>query len=176
MFEMTKDAEEAVNHLKKSITKCVGLCHRSPNSSTFQLVTDASLKAVGAALHQVIDGKPHPIGFFSKKLSASQTTYSVFDRELLAAYQAVLHFKANIEGQNVTLWTDHKPLTSAFFSRNLAKSDRQQRHLGVLTELLTDCQYIKGEENVVADALSRSVNLIQSDMINLEKNGRCTDE
>ena len=47
-------------------------------------------------------------------LSGNQRKYSTFDRELLAAYQAVLRFKSQIEGRNVTLFSDHKPLSLAF--------------------------------------------------------------
>lgn len=126
--------------------------------NNFQLVTDSSSYAVGAALHQMINNEPVPIGFFSKKLSNSQRNYSTFDRELLACYLAVLHFKYLIQGRNVTIFTDHKPLASAFKKQNELKSDRQQRHLSLVTELITDMQYIKGSSNIVADCLSRPVN------------------
>ena len=128
----------------------------SQDSDVFHLVTDASTIAIGAALHQIIDQKPIPIAYFSKKLSGPQTKYSTFDRELLAAYTATLHFKNLIEGREVTLFTDHKPLVSAFYSRTPAKSDRQQRHLSIVSEYIHKAEYIRGTENVVADALSRT--------------------
>ena len=53
--------------------------------------------------------------------------YSTFDRELLAAYLSVLYFRHLIEGRQVMLLTDHKPLCGEFYSLNPAKSDRQQR-------------------------------------------------
>ena len=59
-----------------------------------RLVTDASDVAVGGALEQVVDGHPHPIAFFSKKLRPPERKYSVFDRELLAVYLAVRHFNS----------------------------------------------------------------------------------
>ena len=152
-FTFTKEAETAVNQMKDALTTAVTLAHQSPTSNIFQLITDASGTAVGAVLHQLIDDQYHPIGFYSKKLTPAQKVYSAFDRELLAAYQAVLNFKSIIDGQRVTLFVDHKPLVSAFHSRNPAKSDRQQRHLAVLTEFLSDCIHVSGHENVVADAL-----------------------
>jgi len=168
-YDMTDEAKTAVTSLKDALVNAVSLSHHCPSSNVFQLVTDASATAVGAALHQLIEGTFRPIGFFSKKLTDTQRSYSTFDRELLAAYQAVLHFKSSIDGQTVTLFSDHKPLISAFHSRNTAKSDRQQRHLAVLTEFLCNAVHVKGSDNVVADALSRSVNLIQSDVIDLEQ-------
>ena len=167
-FSLTDEARTAVAELKKALINAVTLAHRSRTSNTYQIITDASGTAVGAALHQLIDGEYRPVGFYSKRLSSTQAVYSTFDRELLAAYQAVLHFKPVIEAQRTTLFTDHKPLVSAFHSITPAKSDRQQRHIGVLTEYLCDCVYIRGQENVVADALSRSVAAVQTDLIDLE--------
>ena len=158
---------EAFNDIKTKLSNVSALPHPQPTATNFQLVTDSSQYAVGAALHQMIDGKPVPIGFFSKKLSQPQTTYSAFDRELLAAYLATLHFKHRIEGRYVILLTDHKPLCSAFHSLKPAKSDRQQRHLSILTEYLSDATFIKGSQNIVADCLSRPANAVLLDACDL---------
>ena len=152
---LNPESKLSFQKLKSALASTESLAHPIPNCTTYQLVTDSSQFCVGAALHQIVDSKPIPIGFFSKKLSDSQKRYSTFDRELLAAYLAVLHFKPFIEGRNVTLFTDHKPITSAFKSQSTAKSDKQQRQLSVLTEYITDIQFIKGDQNVVADCLSR---------------------
>lgn len=61
-------------------------------------------------------------------MSQTQQKYSTFDRELLAAYLAVLHFKHLVEGRNVLLLTNQKPLCRAFKSQSSLKSDRQQRY------------------------------------------------
>ena len=134
----------------------------------YQLVTDNSSYAVGAALDQIVEDEPIPIGFFSQKLSEAQRKYSTFDRELLATYLAVLHFKPQIEGRIVTLFTDHKPLVSAFYKSSLLKSDKQQRQLSLVTEYVADFLYIRGDKNVVADCLSRpSINAVTVDVIDL---------
>ncbi|XP_066947035.1 uncharacterized protein [Macrobrachium rosenbergii] len=57
-----------------------------------------SIKALQEFLGMVIHGTPHPFAFFSKKLSPTEARYSTFDRELLAAYVAVRHFKFLLEG------------------------------------------------------------------------------
>ena len=117
----------------------------------------------------MIDNQPMPIGFFSKKLTLTQRKYSTFDRELLAAYLAVLHFKHLIEGRNVILLTDHKPLCSAFKSQSSLKSDRQQRHLSFISEYVSDILFIKGSQNVIADCLSRPANVITIDVCDLQE-------
>lgn len=100
-----------------------------------------------------MDGQPVPIGFFSEKLSESQRSRSTFDREMLEAYFAVLHFKPKIEGRKMTLFTDHKPLASAYKRPTPMKSDRQQRYLSLTTEYVTDICFITGDHNTVADCL-----------------------
>ena len=171
-FKMTEEATAAVENLKKALASATTLAHYNPTSTTFQLVVDASAKAIGGALHQKSGDSFVPIGFFSKKLSAMQAAYSTFDRELLAAYLTTVHFKSIIEGQSVFLVSDHKPLVSAFKSKTEAKSDRQQRHLSFLSEYITQMDHIKGSENIVADALSRGINQIESHFVDLQEIAR----
>ena len=45
-----------------------------------------------------------PLVAIFKNLNENQMKYSTFDRELLAAYQAVLYFKPQTEGRHVTLF------------------------------------------------------------------------
>ena len=72
-----------------------------------------------------------------------------------------------IDGQVVTLFTDHKPLVSAFYAQKTCKSDRQQRHLTIISEYINQLSYIKGEHIVVADTLSRNICAINVDPFDL---------
>ena len=155
-LQWTEDAHRSFQQLKENLNKAVQLHFTDPTSDTFHLVTDASNSAVGAALHQSVGNELRPVAFFSKRLSTSQRAYSAFDRELLAVYLAVVHFKSVIEGHTVTVFTDHKPLVNAFYSQTPPKSDRQQRHLSYISEYVCSFEYIRGSENIVADALSRA--------------------
>ena len=159
--------KQSFSNIIKILGKLTELSHPQPTCTQYQLVTDSSKYAVGAALHQVINGNPIPIGFFSKKLTTTQTRYSTFDRELLAAYLSVLHFRHLIEGREVLLLTDHKPICGAFHSLKPAKSDRQQRQLAIITELISDIAHVKGNQNVVADCLSRPTFAVQIDIYDL---------
>ena len=177
-LQMPQEAVQAIESVKNVLSSITPLSFPSTKVTNYQLVTDSSNYAVGAALHQMIDGQPVPIGFFSKKLSQTQQKYSTFDRELLAAYLAVLHFKPQIEGRNVLLLTDHKPLCSAFKSQSSLKSDRQQRHLCIITEYVGDISHIKGSQNIVADFLSRPANAVTVDICDLPElaSHQATDE
>ena len=86
--------------------------------------------------------------------------YSAFDRELLAVKEAIRHFRHFLEGENFTVFTDHRPLTTAIHSRNPTWSPRQHCHFTEISEMTTDLQHIGGKNNVVADALSRVFTIV----------------
>lgn len=136
------------------------------SGAVYSLTTDASNLAVGAVLQQKNGKEWEPLAFFSKKLNPSQTRWSTFDRELLAIYLAVKHFRYFIEGQEFCIYTDHNPLTKAMSSRT-EKDPRQSRHMNYISQFTTDIRYVKGSDNVIADTLSR----VESDSIDFSASG-----
>ena len=70
------------------------------------ITADASDKAVGGQLEQLQAGTWCPIAFFSRKLTAAEKKYSAFDRELLAVYLAIKHFRHFVEGRPFRIYTD----------------------------------------------------------------------
>ncbi|GFO33311.1 Pol polyprotein [Plakobranchus ocellatus] len=151
-IEWTKECQEAFDSAKEVLSKAVLLHHLQPDAPT-SLTVDASNTAVGAQLEQRQGRSWVPLAFFSRKLSDFEKKYSAFDRELLASYSAVRHFRHFLEGRPFTLNTDHKPLKFALSSQT-DRSPRQTRHLSLIAEFTTDIQHIKGKFNVVADVLS----------------------
>ena len=56
----------------------------------FTLECDASDYATGAVLSQQgIDGKAHPVAFYSKTLNEAERNYEIYDKELLAVVRAL---------------------------------------------------------------------------------------
>lgn len=157
----TDEANNAFTLTKRSIADTTML-HYHQADAPLSLLTDASDQAVGAVLQQKVNGSWQPLAFFSRALKPPQQKYSTFDRELLAIVLAIKYFRYMLEGRPFTILTDHRPLTTAMDSRT-DKSPRQTRHLEFVSQFTTDIRYIKGECNVVADALSRfNVNAIDS--------------
>jgi hypothetical protein len=58
-------------------------------------------------------------------------------------------------GRQFRLLTDHKPLVTSLFRTTPPWSARQQRQLSFIAEFTSDFRHTPGQENVVADALSR---------------------
>jgi len=161
------EEESAFQAVKQALIHVPTLAFPCPQHSRYQIVSDSSNFAIGAALYQMVNDKPLPISFFSKKLSVTQKNYSTYDRELLAAYLAVNNFKTLIDGNTVDLFIDHKPIVSAFYSKAVAKSERQQRQLSFLSEYVSAVHYIQGHNNIVADCLSRPVCTTSVDIFDL---------
>ena len=47
-------------------------------------------------------------------MTSTEKRYSTFDRELMAVYLAIKHFRHFLEGREFHVFTDHNPLTFAF--------------------------------------------------------------
>jgi len=151
----TADMAAAFAESKKRLARVAELAHPRAGGELV-LSVDASEAHVGAALQQKdARGALQPLGFFSKKLDKAQMKYSAFDRELLACYLGVRHFRWMLEGSKFYILSDHKPLTFALHRLSDAWSARQQRQLSYLAEYTSDIRHVAGVENVVADTLSR---------------------
>lgn len=150
----TSEAEESFKKLKQTLADATQASFPSPNSK-LTLTTDASTTCIGAALEQMEDDVVRPVGFFSRKLSETEKRYSTYDRELLAIFASIKHFRHHLECRHFTVRTDHKPLTHAFTQKLASASERQLRQLDLISQFTTDIVYVKGAYNVVADALSR---------------------
>lgn len=65
------EANDAFEKCKQELANAVLLAHPASNAPLV-LQVDASKIAVGAALHQIIDGGMQPLGFYSKRLTDAQ--------------------------------------------------------------------------------------------------------
>ncbi|XP_057746886.1 uncharacterized protein LOC130966135 [Arachis stenosperma] len=115
----------------------------------FEVETDASGTGVGAVLIQ----EKHPIAFFSKKLSPSLQKQSAYVREFYAITEAVAKFRHYLLGKKFIIRTDQQSL-KALVDQTL-HTPEQQKWLHKLLGYDYEIQYKPGQENAVADALSR---------------------
>jgi len=153
-WNWTSDHEHCFTELKHQLSTAVELTYPQ-RGADLTITCDASAHAIGACLHQMVDGESLPLSFFSKKLTGPEQRYSTFDRELLALFSAVRKWRDLISGCKVTAFTDHKPLVGAIKNPKPRSSDRQERQLCTINEYVSDIVHVAGRDNVVADALSR---------------------
>lgn len=179
-FTWSVEGQEAFENLKCALANNTLLVYPDPEANLC-INADASGTAIGAVLQQRRHDEDQwePLSFFSKKLKTSECKYSTFDRELLAIFAAIKHFRHELEGRDFFVLTDHKPLTTVLASKT-EKSPRQTRQLQYISQYTNDIRYIKGCENIVSDTLSRghvdSINDDKIDLTNLIQEQKQDDE
>ena len=126
-----------------------------PTAETL-LEVDASKTALGAVLLQIDPQtrKKRPVAYFSQKVPMNKKHLAAFDLELNAITGACEFFREYLLGVEFTIFTDHQPLT---FQANFKKpSPRLARLVSKLGEFTFKIKHIKGEDNCMADYLSRA--------------------
>ena len=92
-IEWTTPILEAFEGSKQQMVRAAYLTHPG-KKARLALSIDASGTHVGAALRQEVSpGSLQSLRLFSRKLNTAEQKYSAFDRELLAVYAAIRHFK-----------------------------------------------------------------------------------
>jgi len=120
----------------------------------FIVTCDASDKATGAVLWQIVDGKRHIVEFTARMFSKAERNYSTIEREATAILWAIEKWEYYLLGKEFTIETDHKPLHWLLTKKNTTA--KLQRLAGKLQEFkIKGIEHVKGEENILADALSR---------------------
>ncbi|GFX47146.1 transposon Ty3-I Gag-Pol polyprotein [Trichonephila clavipes] len=117
---------------KQELANVAMLTHLKPNASLI-LQVGASDYAIGGALNLNTATGLEPLAFYSRKLNAAETKYSAYDRERLAVYAAIKHFRFMLEGHNFTIFAGHKPLTFVFKQMLDKCSPRQNRQLDFIS-------------------------------------------
>lgn len=121
-----------------------------PNfTQAFIIETDACDLGIGAVLLQ----NGHPIAYYSKALGPINQKLSIYEKEFLAIIMAVDKWRSYLQRGPFTIRTDHKSLCN--LEDQQLTSELQKKAMTKLIGLQYKFQYKKGEDNKVADALSR---------------------
>ncbi|MGL6119970.1 MAG: RNase H-like domain-containing protein, partial [Fusobacteriaceae bacterium] len=149
--EWTPKCEEAFTKVKEYWNNELKLITPDFNKR-FILESDASDCGIGAVLRQ----EHGPILYISRALKGSELHYSITEKELLAAIWAMEKCEHFLLGREFTLVTDHQAVCFINNKRSFG-SDRIKRWFDRLQRFTFDVNYRPGNENVQADALSRSI-------------------
>jgi hypothetical protein len=154
-FKWGEAEEKAFCNIKRIMTSLPCLKNIDYDSEDpLWLFTDASGSGLGAALFQGKEWKGASlIAYESHLMTPAERNYPVHEQELLAVIHALQKWKMLLLGMKVNVMTDHHSLTYLLKQRNLSR--RQARWSEILADFDLHFQYIRGEDNTVADALSR---------------------
>ena len=95
----------------------------------------------------------HPIAYESRKLLPHERFYPIYDKEMLAVMHALAKFRQYLVDNRFRVRTDHNNLR--FFLEQKQLQERQQKWISKIQAYDFDIEYVKGKNNVVADALSQ---------------------
>lgn len=161
-FRWSPEADKAFIDLKSALASApVMAC---PDfSKEFAVHCDASDFGVGGTLTQVIDGHEHPIAYCSRSLNPAERNYSATEREALAVVHVVEHFRPYLEGSKpFRIITDHASLKWFLNLKN--PTGRLARWGCRLSPYNFIIEHRSGSQNIVPDALSRSVPVMSIDI------------
>lgn len=159
-FVWTEECSKALTTIKNSLVSAPILA--CPDfSKHFYLQTDASDFGLGAVLTQMDDTAGEKvICYLSRSLTKVERRYSIVEKECLAAVFAIEKLRGYLEGTRFTLITDHFSLKWLFSIKD--PIGRIARWAVRLQQYDFNIEHRSGRENVVADALSRTVPAIES--------------
>ncbi|XP_067635466.1 uncharacterized protein [Eurosta solidaginis] len=166
-FEMSEEAVEAFNSLKRALTSAPVLRH--PDfSKRFFIQCDASDYGLSAVLYQKeSDDAEKPIAYFSQKFNDCQRKYSTTEKECLAAVMAVKRFRPYIDLMPFTIVTDHARLKWLMSLKDL--NGRLARWSLQLQAFNFEIEHRKGADNIMADTLSRCIaEITESPIANMD--------
>lgn len=83
----------------------------------------------------------------------AQLNYPVHEKEMLAIIRALTKWRVDLLGIPFLIYTNHKTLENFHTQRDL--SHRQARWMEFMSQYDAKIVYVKGEDNTIADALSR---------------------
>ena len=151
-FNWQKEQQDAFDKIKIAMTNAPVLALPNPDLP-YTIMTDASGIAIGASLNQDNGNGLQPIAYLSKKLLPAETRYPVHEQEQLAILVALKKWRHYVHGTKIKILMDHKSLV--YLGTQPQLSNRQVRWNEFMSQFDLDIVYLKGKDNVVADALSR---------------------
>ncbi|GBG84576.1 hypothetical protein CBR_g38857 [Chara braunii] len=153
-WDWSDECEGAFKRLKHALMNHEVLMVPDPQKP-FIVTTNASQYGIGAVLAQQDGKKLRPIEYMSKKMPSKKLAKSSYERELYALYKALVHWRPFLSGRFFYLRTDHQTLK--WIKTQPTLSDALKRWIEVIDQYDFKLEYLKGEYNKVADALSRRV-------------------
>lgn len=155
LFNWTQTCEDSFHLLKNTVASAPTL---KPFDWTKEAIieTDASDFVSAGVLSQHDDeGVLRPVAFFSKKHSAVECNYEIYDKELLAIIRCFEEWRPEVEGSEIPIkvLSDHRNLE--YFMSTKMLNRRQARWSEFLSRFNFKINYRPGKQGEKPDALTR---------------------
>ena len=158
-IKLTNEEKESFNQVKQHLTSPATLAFYRPDQPV-RVFTDAACKSgYGFVVQQrQPDGVWRPLICNSRVLTEAEKNYCPIEAEMTALAWALKRAEKFLKGPNsFVVYTDHKPLVSLVNKKRLDEvpNARLRAKLLKISDFKVIAEYIKGTENIAADAFSR---------------------
>ena len=175
-FEWTVQCQAAFELLKEAIITSPILKYPDPNKG-YTLFTDASKYAWGCVPTQEYQYKKsgkeykinHPITFASGLFKGSQMNWAALTKEAFAIYSSIKKLSYYLEDADIVLRSDHLPLKK-FLQKNTLNS-KVNNWAVEISPYRIKFEYIKGIKNILADTMSRLIQIDPEAKLQPEQEG-----
>ena len=113
----SRTAEEHLSHIRK-VSEKLRSANLSNPSKRYIVYTDALDDACGAQLTQEHDSTEFPIAFLSHTFLETHKKWSTTEQEAYGVYYAVTKWNNYLQGADIIVRNDHKPLTKFLNGKN----------------------------------------------------------
>jgi hypothetical protein len=155
-LKWTEEHKRAFESIKALVVGCECLTtidHNDLSKKVF-VTCDASDWRMGVTLSVGETWETaRPIAFDSMQLKGAEKNYPVHEKELLAIVCALRKWRSDLLGGPIFVYTNHRTLENFDSQRDLSR--RQLQWQEYLSQYEMTIVYIRGEDNTIADALSR---------------------
>ena len=167
-FEWTPECDKCFNMLKDYLQEAPILRYPNPEAR-YVLYTDASKYAYAGVLTQTMDGTDHPIAYVSGLFRGSQLNWAALTKEAYAIYMSVKKLSFYLDSARITVRSDHLPLKK-FLEKNTMNAKVNNWAVELESQKI-DFVFIPGIKNVLADTLSRLIEVDSNVKLPEEKEG-----
>jgi hypothetical protein len=148
------NAFQAIKALVVSRDCLTMIDHQNPGNNKIYVSCNASQKRTGAVLSFGTTWEnAQPVAFKGRQLHSAELHYPVHEQEMLAIIRALKKWRTDLLGSHITICTNHQTLQNFEGQKELPK--RQARWMEYMSQYDCSIHYINGDDNCVADALSR---------------------
>ena len=158
-FNWTTECDKCFYMLKDYLQEPPILRYLNP-SADYILYTDTSKYAYADVFMQSIDSTDHPVAYTSGLFRGSQLNWAALSKEAYAIYMLVKKLSFYLDSAQVTLRSDHFPLKK-FLEKNTMNAKVNNRAVELESGNI-NFEFIAGTKNVLADTLSRLIELDKS--------------
>ena len=131
----------------------------------FEKLFEVECDASGISIRAVLSQDKRPIAFFSEKLCEVRGKWATYDKEFYVVVRALKIWEHYLIANYFILYTDHQALKYLSTDKQI-RSDMHARWLAYIEKFPYKLFHKSGQQNRVADALSRQVAVMRT--LNLE--------